>query len=138
MYKRQNSNKLVDFTYMGKKMKKIKIYVNKGDGKIGFSRQFLYLVSTQRKELSHLIRDIPPRDLKGVRKLYKLRLKVEHRRRAYLKMMTKEFQRDMYYYNNARSENNKLAMLNSLKNRNEAFNYYYRRIRLGVLGWEKK
>ena len=45
---------------------------------------------------------------------------------------------DMYYYNNARSENNKLAMLNSLKNRNEAFNYYYRRIRLGVLGWEKK
>lgn len=119
-------------------MKKVKIYINKGDGKIGFSRQFLYLVNTQRKELDHLIRDMPTRDLKGIRKLYKLRLKVEHRRRAYLKMMTKEFQRYIYYYNNARSEDNKLAMLNVLKARNEAFNHYYRRIRLGVLGWEKK
>ena len=119
-------------------MKKVKIYVNKGDGKIGFSSQFLYLVNAQRKELSHLIRDMPPRDLKGVRKLYKLRLKVEHRRRAYLKMMTKEFQRYMHYYNNARSENNKLAMLSVLKTRDEAFNYCYRRIKLGVLGWGKK
>ena len=48
-------------------------------------------------------------------------------------MIMKEVQRFGNLYNNSKSEKMKNFFLNILKTREEAFNYYYPKIKIGIL-----
>lgn len=70
----------------------------------------------------------------NIKEYYRIKLNLEHRRRKYIKMMVKEFQRFGDQYNNSESEDTKKAVLKILESKEEAFNYYYPRIKIGILG----
>ena len=70
----------------------------------------------------------------NIKEYYRIKLNLEHKRRKYIKMMMKEFQRLENLYNNSKSEETKNAVLRILKIREEAFNYNYPKIKIGILG----
>lgn len=115
-------------------MKPIKIFCHEI---FYFTEDFKRLVREQKrrlKEIEILYIDTNMKITGGnIKEYYRIKLNLEHKRRKYIKMMMKEFQRFGNLYNNSKSQETRDKFLNILKSREEAFNYYYPKIKVGIL-----
>lgn len=103
-----------------------------------FTEDFKRFVREQKRRLRNIEILYLDTNLKidggNIKEYYRIKLKLEHKRRKYIKMIVKEFQKYGNMFNNAKSEETKNAVLNILKTREEAFNHYYPKIKIGILG----
>lgn len=117
-------------------MKDIKIFCVVGNYYF-FNESFLSFVKEQKRRLREIETVYKNVNLKitggNIKEYYKIKLNLEHKRRKYVKMIMKEVQRFGNLYNNSKSEKMKNFFLNILKTREEAFNYYYPKIKIGIL-----
>lgn len=118
-------------------MKQIKIFYIVKD--CHFTEDFKRFVREQKRRLREIGILYFDTNLKipggNIREYYKIKLNLENERRRYIKMMMKEFQKYGSLYNNSKSEEAKNHALNVLKVREEAFNYHYPKIKIGILWW---
>lgn len=117
-------------------MKSIEIFYIVRD--FHFTEDFKRFVREQKRRLREIEMLYIDTNMKitggNIKEYYRIKLNLEHKRRKYIKMMLKEFKRFGNLYNNSKSEVKKNLTLNILKNREEAFNYYYPKIKIGILG----
>lgn len=102
-----------------------------------FTENFKRFVREQKRRLRNIEILYLDTNLKidggNIKEYYRIKLNLEHKRRKYIKMMMKEFQRFGNRYNNSDSKETKNAVLNILRIRAEAFNYHYSKIKIGIL-----
>lgn len=70
----------------------------------------------------------------NIKEYYRVKLNLEHKRRKYIKTIMKEFQRIGNLYNNSKTEKTRKAFLKIMKVKEKAFNHFYSKIKIGILG----
>lgn len=115
-------------------MKRIEVF-NFGKH-IYFTEEFKKLVREQKRRLREIEILYIDADMGEMKEYYRIKLNLEHMRRKYIKMIMKEIQKLGYMHDNYESQRMNNITFNALSVREEAFNYYYPRIKIGIIGWK--
>lgn len=115
-------------------MKKIEVF-NFGEH-IHFTEEFKKLVREQKRRLREIEILYIDADMGEIKECYRIKLNLEYRRRKYIKMIMKEIQKLGCIHDKTNGQRAKNIIFNALRAREEAFNYYYPRIKIGIIGWK--